>query len=44
MLSMTEILEKKIKKLNQQGLKENKDFRVVYFGNWYEIKYTKARK
>lgn len=41
MLSMADILAKKIKKLKTKGLTENEDFRVMYFGNWFEIKFIK---
>ena len=44
MITMSEILKKKLKKLSDNGLKENKDFRVIYFGNWFEIKYIKNSK
>lgn len=42
MITMAEILKKKIKKLSEKGLKENKDYRVMYFSNWFEIKYIKT--
>ena len=38
---MAEILQTKIKKLQKQGLKENVDYRIVHFGNWFEIKFIK---
>jgi len=41
MVTMCDIIKNKIKKLNDQGLKENKDFRIMYFSNWFEIKYIK---
>ena len=33
-----------IKKLKDQGLKENQDFRVVYFNNQAEVKFIKKNK
>jgi len=34
-------IKEKIKKLKQKGLKENKDFRVVYFKDEAELKFIK---